>query len=141
MAKKWGCFGFASTGLAYAGGRGGGEHGGLRVTCPFHRRSAYTTCKKWFKVPGPLESDKDSCLRKALTWCNSAREHNRQRTHITDDPAEDPACLQPYAALVAAKIPECDRPAKVSPSVLALTSCSLTAVNDQYCWFEYLSIA
>ena len=58
------------------------KHGGFEARCPFHRRNDVTECKKYIALKGNSVQDKDRALRALKSWCNSAKDYNRQRAHV-----------------------------------------------------------
>jgi hypothetical protein len=78
-ARKWGAFNFNPE-------ASGGKYGGFRIRCPFHKLNQTSDCKKWIRVLGPTDADKEICVRRMMLWCVKHTEYNRQRHHVAWDP-------------------------------------------------------
>ena len=74
----WGVFSLSRK----AASPGRSQYGGFFATCPFHRRSFITACKKWSPILGPTEADKEAALCRLLWWCARAPEYGLQATHV-----------------------------------------------------------
>ena len=75
--SKWGPF--RLTPRQPAKGR---PHGGFEANCPFHRKNANTGCKKYIQLRDGSDEMRTAALRALQSWCNSAPQHKRQRTHL-----------------------------------------------------------
>ena len=60
----------------------GRVHGAIEVTCPYHKKSSRTSCKKACSLRGRSQRDILSVVWALRNWCNSARQHSRQAYHI-----------------------------------------------------------
>ena len=58
-----------------------GKFGELQVSCPFHKASSRTGCKRRAPVLGPSVEDKIRALELLMWWCAVWRECPRQREH------------------------------------------------------------
>ena len=84
---NWGAFRFT---LKRMKGRSGTALA-WQCSCPFHRKSAVTECRKAMTVgAGPWQVESDRVLWALKAWANRALEYDRQRHHIMDTPV--PGC-------------------------------------------------
>ena len=80
----------------------------FEARCPFHALSKKTGCKKTFTYTAESEEIVSASLRH---WGNTARNYDRQRHHMGSMRTCFDVPLQSYDILLAAQIPEADKPA------------------------------
>ena len=81
----------------------GKNYGSFEATCPFHRKSLISGCKKLIPVQGPTENDAVIAMRRLKWWCAQARGHNMQWSHVFTC---DTVCVPDDTALEAMRIDE-----------------------------------
>lgn len=64
---RWGCFLFTR------------KAGAFQATCPWHKKSIATGCKKTLSIGRGTEED---CIRRLKFWCVQARKWRLQREHV-----------------------------------------------------------
>eukprot|EP00971_Amphidinium_carterae_P348328 6490434-Amphidinium_carterae.9 len=65
-----------------ASGGSGGPHGGYSGSCPFHKKSSKTGCKKWVPLLGPTEKHRQEALKRLTLWLLEGEQFSRQRLHL-----------------------------------------------------------
>ena len=82
--------------------------GAFECRCPFHKLSQKTDCKKTFSY---TDESEEIVLASLRHWANTARNFNRQRHHMSSMRTCFDVPFQSYDVLLAAQIPEADKPA------------------------------
>eukprot|EP00971_Amphidinium_carterae_P316340 6287863-Amphidinium_carterae.3 len=59
-----------------------GTYGAFLITCPFHRKSTVTMCKKFSRLLGNTIQHKRDALMRAYIWAVRHAEFTRQRDHV-----------------------------------------------------------
>jgi hypothetical protein len=80
--RNWGAFRITARNVGQCGA---GRYGGYQATCPFHKLSDKSGCKRWFAIKGPTVADKHFAAKKLMMWCCSALSYDRQRDHLRCD--------------------------------------------------------
>ncbi|CAE7524520.1 unnamed protein product [Symbiodinium sp. CCMP2456] len=78
-SSRFGCFSLIPK---QPGSAGTGPFGGFQGSCPYHKKSSKTGCKKFVSIKGPRPEDKDLAMREILFWCTQARSCRLQREHL-----------------------------------------------------------
>ena len=72
----------------------GRPHGGYEASCPFHKKSASTGCKKYLQLRDGSAAEKAKALLALKGWCNTARDYDRQWKHLAHFTSIDAAPSQ-----------------------------------------------
>ena len=62
------------------------KFGSWQATCPYHKASAATGCKKAIGLRNSTEDERVLCRDLLKVWCLSAASHDRQRSHKQVEP-------------------------------------------------------
>ena len=89
-----GAWGICTMSLKRPRSSGGGAYGGYEITCPYHRRSQRTLCKKYVAIGGPGAADLQLALRKSRYWVTLAGNYDTQHEHVRNPDLTDPPSLQ-----------------------------------------------
>ena len=65
-----------------------GPHGSWQATCPYHRASHVTGCKKSIALSSATPEDKTRCCNLLKLWCLQAPQHERRSSHDTSQPRQ-----------------------------------------------------
>ena len=65
-----------------------GPHGAWQASCPYHKFSAKTGCKKSIGLKEGTDAEKDKCRDLLKLWCLQAPQRNRQRSHNAAQPRQ-----------------------------------------------------
>ena len=57
-------------------------YGSLQATCPYHKKSESTGCKKTVKLRVGTHEHIDEVMWALKHWCNDAKSHDFQRWHV-----------------------------------------------------------
>ena len=69
------------------------------LTCPFHKKSRTTACKKWSPLLGASEQERRHALSRLYTWALRAHEVTRQRDHVPMQLCASPDEFTPWTEL------------------------------------------
>ena len=70
------------------------QFGDYQISCPFHRRSCKTGCKKTKSILGPTKQDEENARHFLCWWACQAPRFNRQRSHVAYDPTDVPSAKE-----------------------------------------------
>ena len=62
------------------------KHGSFPASCPFHKKSARTGCKKEMVIPSSAPADMHNTLMCIKHWCNMAKHYSTQWQHVLFHP-------------------------------------------------------
>ena len=65
-----------------------GPHGSWQATCPYHRASHVTGCKKSIALSSATPEEKTRCCNLLKLWCLQAPQHERRSSHGTSQPRQ-----------------------------------------------------
>lgn len=63
------------------------QSGSLEARCPYHRKNDKTDCKKTMACQGTSRRDQEVTMLRLKLWCNSAKNHVTQRSHMSYHPS------------------------------------------------------
>ena len=86
------------------------RYGGFQATCPFHKKSSVTACKKYVACRGPLLSDKARAIQLLLFWCSEAQHYTRQWQHLQSLSSKGDVSALPAASFLWKSIGQMKRP-------------------------------
>ena len=83
-----GHFGCVTISVKKPGYPGSSTHGGFQPSCPFHKLSHNSGCKRYFKIKGPTLRDQNAAAAMSAWWCLKHSMFVRQRDHLRCDMIE-----------------------------------------------------
>ena len=96
-----------------------GQYGGYECSCPHHRRSKVSGCKKFSALSGPLESHRKQALLRLHIWALCFGEHSRQRFHVGTALVGDPLQVMPLS-IIRFKLHAMSQPAELAKTDIEL---------------------
>ena len=115
-AERWGCFT-----LSFKRKKGVEWPIKMQASCPFHRKNAKTGCKKTLPRDRSLrpgdQADIAQARRDLKWWCNQAKTHGRQQTHLWAGSEHSIPILVSEEALLAGRIDVAPEPGSVKHDV------------------------